>query len=198
MVGYSPANTPHLAPALELDSALIDFSTNLSSKGLPSIVNSEEDLNCLISAFEQDLRGLDLWQYYVLEPSREKKSVAASLESGDITPWTGPDIRGKAVTELAEILRSEQKILGLGLLESRFGPRVEGSVSAGLVKAAFIDIQEIDALAEAWGRIIDIVNVPLYKEWEDDTRAALDNIRNRAQYTRLDAHGPKLGEISKQ
>lgn len=197
-VGYSPANTPHLAPALELDSAMINFSANLVSRGLPTTINSEEDLNCLVSAFEQELKSLNLWQYYVLEPSREKDSVASALRTKNIAPWVGPDVKGKSVVELAEILRSEKKIVGLGSLASRFGVRVEGDVAAGLIKAAFVDIQDVDALAEAWVRVVDVVNVPLYREWEDDTRIALDNIRNRVKYTRLEAHGPKLGEITKQ
>ena len=55
-----------------------------------------------------------------------------------------------------------------------------------------------DALADAWIKIVDVINVPLYEAWQDDTRAAIDNIRNRTRYMRLDEHGPKLGPITKQ
>ncbi|KAG8899597.1 hypothetical protein FRB99_006561, partial [Tulasnella sp. 403] len=52
-------------------------------------------------------------------------------------------------------------------------------------------------LSEAWGRVLDVLNVDLYKEWEEDSRVALDNIRNRLKYTRLDEHGPRLGKITR-
>ncbi|KAJ8094335.1 bifunctional 4-alpha-glucanotransferase/amylo-alpha-1,6-glucosidase [Marasmius tenuissimus] len=39
--------------------------------------------------------------------------------------------------------------------------------------------------------------MPLYQEWEEDTRVAIDNVKNRLKYARLDENGPKLGEISK-
>jgi glycogen debranching enzyme len=197
-LGYSPANTPHLAPALELDTALVDFSTKVSSRGLPSSINSEADLNCIISSLERDLKALNLWQYYVLEPSREKKAIITSLTSGKVAPWTKQDVQGKTGVELAEILRSQELIIGLGQLGSRFGVHVDSTVSAGLIKAALPDVQDIVLLAEAWIKVVDIVNVPLYREWEEDMQAALENIRNRVKYTRLDVNGPKLKEISKK
>jgi glycogen debranching enzyme len=196
LAGYSPANSPHLTPALELDSALVEFSANLPSRGLPSTIESEADLSRIINALEQVLKDLNLWQYYVLGPSQERTSVFTALGSGNVTPWTGAEVTGKSVVELAEILRSENKIVGLGSFASRFGVHVQGDVAAAFVKAAFVDAQDVESLADAWIKIVDVVNVDLYKEWEDDTRVALDNIRNRVRYTRLDAHGPKLREIS--
>lgn len=196
--GYSAMNTPHLTPALELDSAIIDFSGNLSSRGLPTFVASEADLIELISAFEQELKSLNLWQYYVVEPSREKASVKSAFESGTITSWAGPDIAAKSAPELAEVLRSEKSITGLGSLASRFGVYIESDVAAGFISAAFPNVKDPEALAEAWVGVIDVINVPLYREWEDDTRVALENIRNRLKYTRLDSHGPKLGEVTRQ
>lgn len=133
----------------------------------------------------------------MLEPSREKEAIIASLKSGKITPWTKQDIRGKTNVELAEILRSQQLITGLGQLGSRFGVHVDSAVSAGLIKAALPDVHDIDLLAETWVKVVDIVNVPLYREWEEDMRVAIDNIRNRVKYTRLEENGPRLKEISK-
>lgn len=177
---------------------MIEFSSNLTSQGLPSIIRSEDDLHTLMTAFEQTLKKLDLWQYYVLQPSRERESVLSALRSGKIALWSGPLVEGKSVVELAQIIRSENRIIGINALASRFGVHVHGDVAAGIVKAAFVDVQDHIALANAWVRIVDVINVPLYQEWEDDTRIALENIRNRIKYTRLDAQGPKLGEITRK
>ena len=194
--GFSPANTPHLTPALELDTAILEFSSSLAARGLPTIVTSEEDVEKLISAFHDVIQGLDLWQFYVLNPAWETESVKAALKSKMDVPWVGPNVSGKSAAELAEVLRAEKKVKGLGGLASRFGVKVDSTIAAGLIKAALGASQDVDAMTEAWKNVVDVINVPLYEEWKEDQRVALDNMKNRVKYTRLDPLGPKLGEIS--
>lgn len=195
-VGFSPANAPHLTPALELDDAMIDFSASLEAKGLPTSIQSSQDIDVLMNAFEDYVKGLNFWQYYTLDAKAERESVKAALSNNNITPWDG--IAHKTVVELAELAKSSGNVIGLGVPQKRFGTHVKGEVAAGLVKAAFVELDDIDALADAWVRVVDVINVPSYEEWTDDTRAAMGNIRNRMRYTRLDEHGPKLGPITKQ
>ncbi|KAG6868797.1 hypothetical protein C0993_010427, partial [Termitomyces sp. T159_Od127] len=195
--GFSPANSPHLTPALELDTAMIEFSDNLAIKGLPTIINSEGDINALLDAFRSMSEGLNLWQYYVLDVTRERQTVKDALTSGKYTPWSGPDVAGKSVVELAQIAKSRGILKGLDSLSSRFCVKADAAASAGMVKAAFTEITDDDTLADAWVKIVDVINVPLYDEWKEDARVAIENIRNRVRYTRLDAHGPRLGEITK-
>ncbi|KAJ7077886.1 glycoside hydrolase family 13 protein [Mycena belliarum] len=195
--GFSPANSPHLTPALELDSAIIQLSSELSSKGLPTTVATEQDLDKLVSAFDDVIKALKLWEYYVLDVTREKDSVRAALTSNKSVAWDGPSVAHKTVVEIAEILRTSGKVVGLGKFASRFGVNVEPGVAAGLVKAAFVDVSEIDSLVDAWARVVDVINVPLYQEWEEDTKVAVDNVKNRLRYTRLDEDGPKMGVVSK-
>ncbi|KAK7030744.1 glycoside hydrolase family 13 protein [Favolaschia claudopus] len=195
--GFSPANSPHLTPALELDSAIIQLSAELTAKGLPTIVSTQQDLDRLVSAFHDVIKDLKLWQYYVLDATRERDSVKAALTSENIVPWDGAMVARKTVVEIAEIVRASGKIQGLGKFASRFGVSVDPGVAAGVVKAAFVDVSDINSLADAWVRVVDVINVPLYQEWEEDTQAAVDNVKNRLSYTRLDEHGPKLGELSK-
>ncbi|KAJ7070105.1 glycoside hydrolase family 13 protein [Mycena amicta] len=195
--GFSPANSPHLTPAHELDSAIINLSGDLASKNLPTVVTSTNDLDLLVGAVQGVVNDLNLWQYYVLDVAREKDSVKAALSSNKIIAWDGPVVAHRTVVEIAEILRASGKIHGLGKYASRFGVSVDPGVAAGLVKAAFVEVSEISSLVDAWARVIDVVNVPLYEECNEDVRAAVDNIKNRMKYTRLDEHGPKLGSISK-
>ncbi|KAG6854523.1 hypothetical protein C0991_005435 [Blastosporella zonata] len=195
--GFSPANSPHLTPALELDTAMLNFSDSLAAKGLPTSITSEADINTLLDAFKALAQGLDFWQYYVLDSIRERKVVKDALASGKHTVWSGPDVAGKTVVELAEIVKSHGIIKGLGTFSLRFCVKTDVSVIAGLVKAAFSQLSDHDALADAWVKVVDVINVPLYEEWKEDTKVAMENIRNRVRYTRLDAHGPKLGEITK-
>jgi len=186
-----------LTAALELDTAMIDFSASLASRGLPTSITSSGDIDTLMASFGESLKDLHLWQYYVLDVARERVAVRAAL-SEDLLQWDGPDVAGKSIVELAQILRSTGKIQGLGRLAGRFSVMVDGGVAAGLVKAAFVNVEDNDALAEAWARVVDVLNVPLYEEWEADTRAALDQIRNRLKYIRLDENGPKIGHINER
>ncbi|KAG6844634.1 hypothetical protein H0H87_005291 [Tephrocybe sp. NHM501043] len=194
--GFSPANSPHLTPALELDTALIKFSGSLGSKGLPKFINTEADISTLLDAFSTFIECLNIWQYYVLDATREKQAVKDIFTSGQYAPWSGPDVVGKTVIELAHIVKARGIIKGLATFSSRFCVETDAVVAAGLVKAAFSHITDHDALADAWVKVVDVINVPLYEEWKEDTKVAIDNIRNRVRYTRLDAHGPKLGEIT--
>lgn len=195
--GYSPANTPHLTIALELDNAIIEFSAALPKLGLPTEVKSEADVETLITAFEKYLEGSDLWQFYVFDVEAERKRVKGALEKGNVKPWP-KNIQHKEVKQLAEVARYSGRLIGLGLPQKRDGPKVDPELSASIVKSAFVDIDDIDALADAWVRIVDVLNVPLYEIWKEDTKAAMDNIRNRLKYTRLDEHGPRLGPITKE
>ncbi|KZP16628.1 glycoside hydrolase family 133 protein [Athelia psychrophila] len=195
--GFSPANTPHLAPALELDTAMLEFSASLAAKGLPTSVKAQGDIDTLMLAFEKEVRALNLWQYYVLNPKEEKAAVKAAVTAGKVTPWNGDSVSGKSVVEVSEVARSSGIVEGLGTLGVRLGVHVDGSVAAGLAQAAFPQLAgNADALAEKWGEVVDVLNVPLYEEWEEDTKIALESVKNRIKYTRLDDGGPKLGEIS--
>ncbi|QRV74089.1 4-alpha-glucanotransferase [Ceratobasidium sp. AG-Ba] len=195
--GFSPYNCPHLTPALELDDCIIEFSTDLKSRGLPNLITSAADIDTLLAALKEKISSLNLWQYYVLDGAHEKKEVAAALAGGKVTPWTGIPLAGKPVPEIADIVRSAGVLQNVGAFSKRFVITVDPAVAAGIVKAAFTELSDPDALAEAWVRVVDVLNVNHYKEWEDDTKVAMENIYNRVKYTRLDDHGPKVGEITK-
>lgn len=194
--GFSPANTPHLTPALELDNAMVDFSKSLAEKHLPTVISSNEDIDMLLGAFREEIKALKFWQYYVLDGAKEKEVIKEALPSAPV--WSGPAVVGKTVVELAQIARSAGVIDESKKFHSRFAITSKPEQAAGLVKAAFTELSDDAALAEAWIRIVDVINVPLYQEWEDDTKVAMENIKNRAHYTRVADHGPKLGEITEE
>lgn len=178
---------------------MLEFSASLASKGLPTTVSSEADINTLMTAFEKEVRGLNLWQYYVLDPAKEKANVKAALTSGQITEWKGTEVAGKSVVEISQIVKSSGIIEGDGQLAARLGVHVDGAVAAGLAKSAFPNIAgDAEALADTWRKVVDVLNVPLYAEWEEDTKIALDSVKNRLKYTRLDEHGPRFGEITEK
>lgn len=185
--GFSPANSPHLTPAWELDSAMIKLSGKLASLGLPTAVNSQSDLDRIASAIHSTVDDLQLWQFYVLNVDAEKEAVG----SASLKAWDGENVSGKNDSELVEIIK-KSVLKGYRSYAGRFATTSDPAVAAGFIKAARPDHD----VAEAWGRMIDIINVDLYAEANDDAKAAKANIVDRLKYTRLDAHGPRLGEIS--
>jgi glycogen debranching enzyme len=195
--GYSPENTPHLTPAFELDTAILEFSSSLASKGLPTQVRSEADVDLLMTGLAESIKARNMWQYYVLDVEREKKAVKDAIKSGKIVPWSGPNVAGKSIVALAEIVKTSSIVAGLNELGSRYCARSDGEMAAGLLKAASVSIvNDVDTLVDIWGHVVDAVNVPLYEEWEKDTRIALDHVKDRLKYIRLEENGPKLGDIS--
>jgi glycogen debranching enzyme len=112
--------------------------------------------------------------------------------------WNGPDVQGKSASELAIILREYRGgavLQGLSKYAKRYGVHVDGAVAAGFVLAA----RGGDAdLVSTWGEVVDALNLPLYREWEEDVNSALEHLKNRLKYGRLEDNGPKLGEITKK
>jgi glycogen debranching enzyme len=187
-VGFSPANSPHLTPAWELDTAMIELSGKLASLGLPTKLESQGDLDRIGEAVQKVIEDLKLWQFYVLNVEAEKKAVGSATAK----EWKGEDVSGKSDGELVEIVKRTNVLTGYRSYGGRFITKADPAVAAGFVKAAR---PNADA-SETWGKIADILNVDLYAEANDDAKAAKANIIDRLKYTRLDAHGPRLGEIS--
>lgn len=199
ILGYSPSNTPHLSPALELDDAILEFSGSLQGSRLPTHVSSQKDIDTLMSALEDHLNSKELWQFYVLDVQEETAAILSALSSNSVVPWNGEDVEGKSTHAIADIVRSSGLIRGLGALSSRYCAHVDGDIAVGIMKAALVHKSDDDrALAEGWKQVVDALNVPLYAEWTEDTRIALDMIKKRLKYIRLDSNGPKLGKISKE
>lgn len=196
--GFSPHNAPHLTPALEIDNAMVSFSSNLGSQGLPTKLISDSDFNKVMGAFKAVMEGLSLWQYYVIDVSKQKADVRAALDFDDFEVWSGKPVKHSDVVSLAKLVKQEGLIENLGAFSKRFCATINPRTAASLATAAFVDVQDKDALTEAWIRVVDVINVELYEEANHDLKAALEGIENRVRYTRLDSNGPKLGEISER
>lgn len=181
---------------MELDTAIINFSKSLVKNGLPTQVTTSNDIDVLMKAFHDELNLLNFWQYYVLNTEEEKVAVKTALSSAP--SWHGPDVAYKTVVELANLIRSTGQLDESKKFHARYQVTVKPTVAASLIKAAFVEVTDESALADAWGKVVDVLNVSLYQEWEEDTQVALENIKNRLEYTRLADHGPKLGKITEE
>jgi len=175
---------------------MIKFSASVGSRGLPTSITSEDDLDILIDALKQDVEKLKFWQFYVVDLVQGREDVKGALADNNIVKWTGPEVRGRSAIDLAVTLHEQNLVRNISILGPRFNRSIDPAVSAGLLKAAYPGVTNNDQLADNWVQIVKIINIPLSEEWNSDTKIAFDNIRGRAKYNRLDLGGPKLGPLS--
>ena len=139
-----------------------------------------------------------LWEYYVFDVQTSVKEVAAALDSGNVKEWTGGSLAGKPTEQLAQVLlRTDGVVQDYRAYSARYCSKVPADVAAGIIKSAYPQ-DDSTTLASKWGKVLDVLNVDLYRECNDDVETAQNQIIDRLRFTRLDEHGPKMGAINKE
>ncbi|KAL7419064.1 bifunctional 4-alpha-glucanotransferase/amylo-alpha-1,6-glucosidase [Cryptotrichosporon argae] len=195
--GYSPHNAPHLAPAVELEDALLELTAKLPSLRAPTTIKSSADLDTIASLIRRAISDVKLWEYYVFDVQTSVKDVARALDSGSAKAWAGADVTGKSADEIAITVKNTSGVIqNYQAYSARYGTKVDADVAAGIIKAAYPN-ESSESQAGKWGKVLDVLNVDLYRECNEDIDAAQDGIIGRLKFNRLEEHGPKLGEINK-
>ncbi|KAM0756163.1 glycoside hydrolase family 13 protein [Meredithblackwellia eburnea MCA 4105] len=197
--GYNAVNSPHLLAAVELDTALLELSASLKTRGLPTLLKSTSDLDTIMRVVEGEvLPKLKLYEYYVIDVDTSVKEFDKAWGSANTKASTtaaqisGVDLARLSPKELGEEFAKlclPQKWTELG---ERFKAKVDYGAAVGFVQRLKRDEDPV----AVFKKVVEIVNLPRYELWDADKKAILDNTRNRLKYTRLDDHGPKLGEIT--
>ncbi|KAK4052230.1 bifunctional 4-alpha-glucanotransferase/amylo-alpha-1,6-glucosidase [Microbotryomycetes sp. JL221] len=200
--GYNVINSPHLESAVELDTALLEFSKSLESRGLPTELKSSADLDKIMDIVKNEVvPSLKLYEYYVIDVKRQADAFAQRWSSSKASTANGSaaNLSSLGPKDLAEAfarkcLPSNYKHLG-----ARYHAQLDVDATVAFI-AELTGLNPGQDTAEQARKkvadILDIINVPLYETYDDDLKAILDNTRNRAKFTRLDDHGPKYGPIT--
>jgi glycogen debranching enzyme len=212
-VGYNVSTAPWLESALKLDTELLNFGRNLDKLNLPTTISTVEDLLKIMDGIKiYVIGGIRLWEYYVIDVERDANMAVEAWVSGDINfpsegfggfGLGGPEhIEKASLKEQAEFLITKAMI-GMDRMGERYRRRVEATMGAALLTAIYgrYEGEDSNAADQAqvrshYTKILDVVNVPLYREYDSDVAEILEQIFNRVKYVRLDAHGPKLGPIT--
>lgn len=189
--GYNVYTAPHLDAAMELDRLLLVFSQGISKAtmgGYPTTLHSTADLLKVMDGIKIHVLGeLKLWQYYVVDVEAHIAQLTEAWPH--VKPFEedlpGPDVAA-FVTEHCAL-----RPFGLG---HRNGNALDIDKFASILFSLYGE-----DLATATGKahqILDTINLPLYKEYDQDNQEILENLYNRINYQRLDPNGLKMGAIS--
>lgn len=177
---------------------MLKLTGELASQGLPTEIKSESDLTALSKAINGAIAQANLWQYYAIDVQSEVEGAVGALEGGKTDKWTGETLEGKTPEELASVAVSTPGFIeNYRAYSAPFCTKIKPEAGAGFIQAAYPN-EDVNVQAKAWGKVLDVVNVDLYKECDEDLKAAEESIIGRIKYTRLDDHGPKWGKITKE
>ncbi|EFA84547.1 glycogen debranching enzyme [Heterostelium album PN500] len=200
--GYNPDNSPHLKAAVEVDQALNRYSKSIEGT---SIVSLEQLDNLITHIGDSCLNPLKLWEYYVLDVSREMESFNQKYPATVPTinpemPFNSPfmPISPKNANENADLVNQIQK---KGLIRNpnyeRFSMTIDLEFTFKLLNGnATFKNYTMEEKKQRYEDLLRLINLNLYREYDGDHDAILNNVRERIKYERLAAHGPRLGPIS--
>lgn len=211
--GYNVDTAPHLRPALELDTALLKFGKALSKFGLPTQFNNEGDLLKVMEGVKSEVLGkLKLWEYYVVDVERNTDAIMQTWITGQARfpdgSFSEAGLRGlDAVKEWSLKQKADwlvdHALVGGDRMGERYRRRIDPANGAGLLCALFgrydsrtSSTPDERAAHGACTRILQELNLPFYQEYDGDQKEILEQLFNRIKYVRIDAHGPKLGEVN--
>ena len=84
--GYNLHNSPHLIAAYQLDTALLDFSSNLRHLGYPTAINTMDDLLKIMEGVKTHVLGsLRLWEFYILDVAPLNTEHSQHMEAGRLS-----------------------------------------------------------------------------------------------------------------
>lgn len=199
--GYNEYTAPHLIPAIELDGALLEFSKRLAELNLPTTIENESDLGKIMEGIKsQVLDSLNLWEYYVFNREKtlsdleeifnKQKSSIKSIKIPDNVDINDLKLLSQFVLDIANIHSKT-------ILDHRFENKLDSKKFLAVLFALY-DGNTIDAgtIVNKAGEIVDQINEPLYRDYDDDLKTIQQQIADRIRFLRLADNGPKWGKVT--
>ncbi|GAB7349549.1 hypothetical protein MBLNU459_g0249t2 [Dothideomycetes sp. NU459] len=205
--GYNIQTAPWLQSAYELDSQFLMYSSELKSRGLPTTLNSVDDLLRIMDGVKIHVIGaIRLWEFYVVNVEADTKAAVSAWMDHNIE---FPKSAGKmeeaqnwSLKQKADWL-VEHAMDGGDRLGERFRRKMKPKVAAGLLQALLGKYnQEVGSSGDervAYGtmtRFLNEVNLQNYRDYDADVAEIMEQVFNRTKYMRIDEHGPRVGPIT--
>ncbi|KAL4763497.1 putative glycogen debranching enzyme Gdb1 [Aspergillus foveolatus] len=177
----SLADVEHPEAGYSLDTALLKFSHELQTRGLPTEFKTVDELTLVMNEVKNHvIEDLCLWEFYVLDVKSNARKVIDEWKvstDGTYKTWSLEDqaslIRQKGVPTAGQIL-------------GRYSREIDTQLGVAIATALFGNFDstssDLTAVENTLRKLLDVVNVPFYE----------DQLFNRIKYLRIDDHGPKL------
>ena len=212
-VGYNLETAPYLEPALELDSALLQYGRDFGSLGLPTSITTMNELDqCVNGIRPHVLDKLRLWEYYIVDVATDARLAVEAWTKWEVTfPKNGFGISGIGglegvkdwtLKQRAEFL-TRNGFSGAGQMGARFARKTSPRIASALLTAILgrYDPNEDgassrDVAVETITKTLDELNLQFYREYDDDAATIAQQVHDRVRYLRIDANGPKQGAVT--
>ncbi|EIE82182.1 glycogen debranching enzyme [Rhizopus delemar RA 99-880] len=205
--GYNLHNSPHLVPAYELDTALIELSDKFDQVGLPKEIRSDRDADVIVEYIKTNIfKDLKLYEYKVIDLEKHVDVIRNALKGRSDKLSCNPDVYHN-VYELdvkKRIALFGKDVIRNGHLGTRFHKTIHLPAALSFLLAfnkikhlEDVSDDQVENLVGSFKNLLNDYNLPLYEEYDEECKVALDNIKGRLLFTRLAENGPKLGPISK-
>ncbi|KAF9354066.1 hypothetical protein BGX26_008122 [Mortierella sp. AD094] len=207
--GYNLHNSPHLIPAFELDSALLQFSAKIAdpSTAFPTNIKTEQELKAIMTELRKTVfNEIKLWEFYVVDVILSLQEFKTELEARaryDRNLFDHASLKQMSLKERGDTLK-EAALDGVGTHGNRHHKKIKTSVALSFISALLdVDLSKpegysAEAVCEEYKTVLHEVNLDFYKAYDKDVDTIVTNVENRVKYMRLDEHGPKLGPISEE
>ena len=211
--GYNPETAPHLEPALELDSALLQYGRDLGSLGLPSSISTMDELErCVGGIKEHVLRKIRLWEYYVVDVGNSARAGVEAWAAGKVKfPKTGfggsgvgglEEVKAWSLKQRADFLLAND-FSGFDQMGARFARKTDPEIGAALLTAIHgrYDSErhgapDRGATLRTMTETLDELNLQFYREYDVDVAVILQQVQDRVRYLRVDENGPRQGAVT--
>jgi len=196
--GYNLYNSPHLIPAYQLDTAMLDFSANLRNLGYPTHVYTMDDLLKLMEGLRTHVLGsLRLWEFYIFDVNCHVEDTINDWKDGSYATnlYLSFDFESMSLKEKAKQLKG-YFLRDADFLGERFKKRIDGMAAAAYLYTIWGKYKEenVNAAQEELTKVFNELNLPFYKEFDADQEVILENTFNRIKYVRLDLKKPEITE----
>ncbi len=199
--GYNLTTAPWLESAYLLDTKLLELGFNLEKLGLPTEFKSADDLIQVMDAVKKEvIAEIRLWEYYALNVDRDADAAVESWVVGKADPVSTEGLKDASLDGQVKFLL-DNGLRGNDRLGERFRRRIDPAVGAAFITAFLGKYQnehDQEAARKKVTEVLDVINVPFYKEYDEEVAEALQQVFNRIKYVRLDEHGPKLGPVNRE
>ncbi|CDK26290.1 unnamed protein product [Kuraishia capsulata CBS 1993] len=194
--GYNQETAPHLEAAIVLDKSLLHFSKYMKWHGYPTDIRSTSDLLKIMDGIKIHVLGdLKLWQYYVLNVQQHLEELEKAWSNLAITPTKIPEDVKNNLKSLSKFVVQLARPQGFEL-SSRNANKLDIYKFASVLRTLAGEDADFSEAKSHAHKILDEINLPLYKAYDEDNSEILEQVYNRIKYLRLEDNGPKLGPVT--